>query len=172
MATSWTLGLTSTKDKIFSRFHAKSHAVGVQVFGTMIPSEQHFVQLASTGTDPQGQPVLEIHARFDQPVLDNMAKARQHLVDLMEVAGYRATVRPVEPQLRPGVSAHYGGTVRMHRSREFGVIDSYNRIFDAQNVAVCDASAFTTGVEKNPTLTAMALAVRAAEQLVLDLRSV
>jgi choline dehydrogenase-like flavoprotein len=37
------------------------------------------------------------------------------------------------------------------------------------NVVVADASAFTTGVEKNPTLTAMALATRAADGLARDL---
>jgi choline dehydrogenase-like flavoprotein len=37
------------------------------------------------------------------------------------------------------------------------------------NVAVVDSSAFTTGAEKNPTLTAMALALRAADRLADDL---
>ena len=34
---------------------------------------------------------------------------------------------------------------------------------------MCDASCFTTGPEKNPTLTAMAIAVRAADHLADDL---
>jgi choline dehydrogenase-like flavoprotein len=38
-------------------------------------------------------------------------------------------------------------------------------------VLVVDASAFTTGVEKNPTLTAMALAARAADRIAADLKS-
>jgi choline dehydrogenase-like flavoprotein len=36
---------------------------------------------------------------------------------------------------------------------------------------VVDASAFTTGVEKNPTLTAMALAARAASAISRDLKT-
>ena len=40
---------------------------------------------------------------------------------------------------------------------------------DVTNVAVVDSSAFTTGAEKNPTLTAMALALRAADRLADDL---
>ncbi len=33
----------------------------------------------------------------------------------------------------------------------------------------CDLSAFTTGPEKNPTLTAMALSIRAADHLATEL---
>jgi choline dehydrogenase-like flavoprotein len=39
------------------------------------------------------------------------------------------------------------------------------------NVLVVDAAAFTTGPEKNPTLTAMAIAARACQRLAADLRS-
>ena len=64
---------------------------------------------------------------------------------------------------------HYGGSVRMHRSPEFGVLDAWSRVHDAPNVAVVDMGAFTTGPEKNPTLTAMALASRAAGRPADDL---
>jgi choline dehydrogenase-like flavoprotein len=40
-----------------------------------------------------------------------------------------------------------------------------------RNVAVADSAAFTTGAEKNSVLTAMALAARAADRLVEDLRT-
>ena len=43
-------------------------------------------------------------------------------------------------------------------------------MYDVTNVAVVDPSCFPTGPEKNPTLTAMALAARAADRLADDLR--
>jgi choline dehydrogenase-like flavoprotein len=39
------------------------------------------------------------------------------------------------------------------------------------NVAIADSSVFTTGPEKNPVLTAMALSARAGDQLARDLLS-
>jgi choline dehydrogenase-like flavoprotein len=57
----------------------------------------------------------------------------------------------------------------MHANPEFGVVDADNRVHGAPNVVVCDASCFTTGPEKNPTLTAMAIAARAARRLAADL---
>ena len=56
-------------------------------------------------------------------------------------------------------------SVRMHADPEFGVLDGWNRMHDVPNVVVCDSSCFTTGPEKNPTLTAMAIAARAADRL-------
>jgi choline dehydrogenase-like flavoprotein len=59
----------------------------------------------------------------------------------------------------------------MHVSPRFGVTDNFNRLHDIPNVLVVDASCFTTGAEKNPTLTVMALAARSAERLAHDLKA-
>lgn len=170
-ANSWTLGLVTLKDKILSRFSFKGNSVGVQVFGTMIPSEEHYVKPAAVKKDEFGLPILDLHIRFDEAVIDNMVQARQRLLDILGEAGYPGTIREIVPQLFPGMAVHYGGTARMHSSRQYGVLDAWNRIYDIPNVLVCDASCFTTGAEKNPTLTAMALAARAADRLIRDLKT-
>jgi choline dehydrogenase-like flavoprotein len=74
------------------------------------------------------------------------------------------------PQLTPGRAVHYGGTARMHRRRDHGVLDEWNRPFDIPNLVVSDSSCFTTNTEKNPTLTLMALSARAARRLAHDLK--
>jgi choline dehydrogenase-like flavoprotein len=170
LATSWTLGNASERDKVLSLTPLKTRSVGVQVFGSMVPTEQHFVQPSPTERDEFGLPRLEIHIEFDTETLRNVESARSHLLALMAEAGYRCTLRPVVPQLVPGHAVHYGGTVRMHESRTFGVLDAWNRPFDIPNLVVSDASCFTTNSEKNPTLTAMALSARAARRLAHDLR--
>ena len=57
----------------------------------------------------------------------------------------------------------------MHESPAFGALDRWNRLHDVANVIVCDSSCFTTGPEKNPALTAMAIAARASDHLALGL---
>ncbi len=170
-ATSWTLGLVGFKDKIRSRFGGKGKTVGVQVFGTMIPSEQYYAKPTDVKKDAFGLPLLDLHICYDDAVIETMVTARQHLLCLMDEAGYPSTLREVVPQLFPGTSVHYGGTARMHTSRKYGVLDAFNRVYDAPNVLVCDAACFTTGAEKNPTLTAMALAARAASRIADDLKA-
>lgn len=171
MANSWTLGLVTLKDKVLSRFGWKGSSVGVQVFGTMIPSEEHFVKPSETKKDEFGRPLLDIRIRYDDEVICNMIQARERLLSLMEEAGNPSKIRPVEPQLSPGTSVHYAGTARMHASPKFGITDAWSRLYDCPNVLVADAATFTTGCEKNPTLTAMALAARAVDRLASDLKS-
>jgi choline dehydrogenase-like flavoprotein len=170
LATSWTLGNATERDKVLSLTPLRARAFGVQVFGSMVPTEDHFVRPSSTGNDEFGLSQLDIHIDFDHDTLRNVDEARAHLLHLMEEAGYRCTLHPVVPQLKPGMAVHYGGTVRMHQSREYGVVDAWNRPFDIPNLVVADASCFTTNSEKNPTLTAMALAARAARRLAHDLK--
>ncbi len=90
-------------------------------------------------------------------------------MNALRTAGVQATCSGKLHELMPGASVHYAGTVRMHASREWGVLDVWNRVYDAPNVVVCDASSFTTSPEKNPTPTAMALADRAASHLAGEL---
>jgi choline dehydrogenase-like flavoprotein len=85
-------------------------------------------------------------------------------------AGASAEVPGPFHELTPGSSVHYAGSVRMHASPQFGVLDRWNRMYDVSNVAVVDPSCFPTGPEKNPTLTAMALAARAADRLAEDVK--
>jgi choline dehydrogenase-like flavoprotein len=170
MASSWTIGAFGTVGRIKSRFGQKSKSFGVQVFGTMVPKEEYYVRPAGDHKDEFGFPALDVHIKFEKSVLDNVIKARGHLLQVMEDAGHRATIRDIVPQLVPGTAKHYGGAVRMHASPKYGVADGYNRLHDAPNVLVVDASCFTTGAEKNPTLTVMALAARAADRLARDLR--
>lgn len=170
MATSWTLGPASTRDRVRSRFALKATAVGVQVIGTMIPSESCFAKPSANSKDEFGLPVLDVSIRYSESEVDNVVRCRQHLMNLMADAGYRAVPGEFHPMLYPGNIAHYGGSARMHADRKYGVVDAWNRVYDAANVLVCDAACFTTAAEKNPTLTVMAVAARAANRLALDLK--
>jgi choline dehydrogenase-like flavoprotein len=163
MATSLTFGLAS--HRLHTYLRTRPASFGVQVFGTMVPRPEVGVSIAEqAGADPvSGRPLISL--RYDQQAMDNIFSARQRLSDLFSDAGLRVTMSGPFHPLTPGASIHFGGTVRMHRSPEFGVLDRWNRVHDAPNVLVCDSSCFTTGPEKNPTLTAMSIAARAADHL-------
>ena len=170
LASSLTLGMVGRATRIKGWVGGRSDLIGVQVFGTTIPSEDCGVRLVEGGSaddPPDGR--LEVCIRYAPAVLDNVARARDRLVEVFGAA--RMKVQPIGPfhELHPGSSFHYAGTVRMHADRAHGVVDAWNRVYDAPNVIVCDASCFTTGPEKNPTLTAMAIAARAARRLAADL---
>jgi choline dehydrogenase-like flavoprotein len=170
LAASCTVGNACRRDKVLSLTPLRAARFGVQVLGSMVPTPQGYVRPSSTERDQFGCPTLEICIDFDAATIKNVEDARTHFIGLMGEAGYRCSLDPVVPQLVPGMVAHYGGTARMHRCREHGVLNAWNRPFDIPNLVVSDASCFTTNTEKNPTLTAMALSTRAAERLADDLQ--
>jgi len=173
LAAQFTLGHSFTSEKMLSALPSKTRTFGVNVFGTMLPTKNNHVKLHGDARDAYGLPILDICIQYDSEALCNLSEARKRFVALFESAGYRGTIRetlPV-PVPVPGRSVHYGGTVRMHNSVKYGMLDAWNRLHEVPNVLVTDASCFTTGVEKNPTLTGMAIAARAADRLAYDLKN-
>lgn len=170
IATGWNLGTGSLADRAKSIAGMKSTSVGVQVFGTMIPTEKHSIMPAPDLYDEFGTPQMEINLSYGRDTKESLHRAREQLLSLMDEAGYQCTMGAVHRTAIPGDSIHYGGSVRMHSTRTYGVLDASNRVYDVPNVIVCDASCFPTGPEKNPTLTVMAIAARAADKLLFDLK--
>jgi choline dehydrogenase-like flavoprotein len=161
----------SLREKALSFTPVGTRSFGVVIFGTMVPEYRDHVKLDATARDEFGLPALDVHLRYDEEVARTVEAARGRLLAILDAAGYRSRMREPLPPLVPGTSVHFGGTVRMHRSPQHGMLDAWNRLHSVGNVAVVDASCFTTGVEKNPVPTAMALAARAAHRLAEDLRT-
>jgi choline dehydrogenase-like flavoprotein len=166
LATSLTIGLASSRERVRALVGATTTRFGVQVFGTMLPTPDLGVALPEPD-DARSRAVIDL--RYDDAARRNMAAAKQRLVEVLRDGGVEARVPTADGPLVPGSSVHYAGTLRMHESPEMGVVDGWGRVHEVPNVVVADPSAFTTGPEKNPTLTAMALASRACDRLAVDL---
>jgi choline dehydrogenase-like flavoprotein len=167
MATSLTLGLAAKPERLKTYIRMSTSQFGVHVFGTIVPTPDVGVALGGDrGGDLLCRPMISM--RYDHDAMANLGGARERLHEIFVEAGLRLTVPGPLHDGRPGSSVHFGGTVRMHDDQEFGVLDRWNRIYDVTNVVVCDSSCFTTGPEKNPTLTAMAIAARAADRVAGD----
>jgi choline dehydrogenase-like flavoprotein len=160
---------------LLARSIAKGHPgrltmCGFNIFGTMAPALENFVALDTTRTSTDGTAGLTLNVRHPPEAATTLVGARDHLASLFDAA-------KLQPQIRQwfiapvGGAVHFAGTCRMHSSPQFGMLDKWSRLHAVPNVVVADSSAFTTGPEKNPVLTAMALAARAAQRLVDDMRS-
>lgn len=160
LATSHTIGLVRPAERVKTFVRAKTSAIGVQVFGTMVPDPEFTISL-----DESTQERPTIRFAYDDAARATIVGSRERLRDVLGRGGLEVRVDGPFHDLQPGDSVHLAGSVRMHEDPRFGVLDSWNRVHDASNVIVCDMAAFTTSPEKNPTLTAMALAIRAADKL-------
>jgi choline dehydrogenase-like flavoprotein len=140
------------------------------VFGTMPPSKDNFIALDRSRSSADGTPGLRLHIRHPPEAPAALIAARDQLIRHFDAANLR-------PRMRlwmvdgAGSAVHYAGTCRMHASPEFGMLDRWSRLHSVPNVVVADSAAFTTGPEKNPVLTAMALSARASQRLVDDMRA-
>jgi choline dehydrogenase-like flavoprotein len=65
----------------------------------------------------------------------------------------------------PAATAHIMGTMRMGDDPAASVVDGYGRMHEVPNVVVADGSVFVSSGGFNPTLTIMALALRASGQI-------
>jgi choline dehydrogenase-like flavoprotein len=134
----------------------------------MPPSKENGVTLDRTTRAADGTAAMALHIRRPAGSDKALEQTRDEIIDLLTGArlGPRIQTWKVEP---PGKSIHFGGTCRMHASPRFGMLDAWSRMHAVPNVIVADSSAFTTGPEKNPVVTAMALSARASDRLARDL---
>lgn len=165
-----TIGRASTWQRPMEWARRPGTKFGVQIFGTMVPDETVGIELLPHQSPDSIRPRVGLRIRYGSDDLATLSDAQNCFQSLFADAGYPVKVIR-EPWIpRPGSSAHYAGSVRMHDDPAFGVLDRWSSIHGTPNVAVVDLSAFTTNPEKNPTLTSMALAARAARHLGQTLR--
>jgi choline dehydrogenase-like flavoprotein len=65
-----------------------------------------------------------------------------------------------------GKNIHECGTARMGNDSKKSVLNAYNQVHDVKNVFVTDGAAFVTQGSYEPTLTIMAISVRASDYII------
>jgi choline dehydrogenase-like flavoprotein len=126
------------------------------------------VEFSDTETDFYGMPKMTIHYSHTAKDLATIESMRKNSVR----SASRIGVLTEEPTLAAGGSSlHYQGTVRMG-ARDDGdsVCDPYLRVWEVDHLYVGGNGVIPTATAANPTLTMVALAWRAANQLVQELR--
>ena len=136
----------------------------IAAFGEMLPDPENRVEVDPDRTDAWGIPTLLVTARHSD---NERAMARDQIATLREMcaaAGFEITGG--EAALAPvGMASHEMGTARMGADPATSVLNSWNQSWDVPNLFVTDAASFTSNGRRNPTLTIMALTVRACAHL-------
>ncbi|MEO6724347.1 MAG: GMC family oxidoreductase [Blastocatellia bacterium] len=132
--------------------------------GEMLANPNKFVEIDQAVKDKWGVPVLNIH----HPLEANdraMFKYIKQTYDELFTATKAVDVRlPKDPEVA-GHSIHEMGTVHMGSDAKTSVLNQFNQSWDVKNLFVMDAAAFASGTHKNPTLTIMALSMRASDYM-------
>jgi choline dehydrogenase-like flavoprotein len=132
--------------------------------GEVLPRRESYVRINRDVKDEWGIPVLHIQQRYT----DNehaMARDSMEMAEAMcKGAGFEILTKHSQ-MVPPGESIHELGTCRMGNDPKHSVLNKFNQSHDVKNLFVVDGSAFVTGGSQNPTLTIMALAMRASEYM-------
>jgi choline dehydrogenase-like flavoprotein len=119
--------------------------------------------------DAWGIPSLHISQRYTDNEYE-MAKDSMNVgEELCRGAGFEVIAKHFE-MVPPGESIHELGTCRMGDDPKTSVLNQFNQAHDVRNLFVMDGSSFVSGGPQNPTLTILALAMRASEHLAEELR--
>lgn len=139
-------------------------------FGEMVPREENRVTLSATVKDRWGIPAAHIECRHSDNDLKMTEDAVTSCLEMLEESG--CTVEKVNKQLsEPGMAIHEVGTARMGKDPKTSVLNPFNQSWDVPNLYVTDGSCFPSQGPQNPTLTMMALTVRACAHLVGELKA-
>jgi choline dehydrogenase-like flavoprotein len=149
--------------KAVSDHISRELAIGPSV--EVLPDADNRVTLALDQRDPLGLPRPRIHFKFGAYELEGMKVGMAHVGALMKVLG--ATNVLSQGPVTDG--AVMGGTCRMGSDPKTSVVDRNLRAHDHRNLFIVGSAAFPTISSSPPTLTIAAFALRAAEQIRLDL---
>jgi choline dehydrogenase-like flavoprotein len=99
-----------------------------------------------------------------------MAKdAVKTAVAMSESAGFEVLSKNEMPN-PPGYSIHEVGTCRMGNDPKTSVLNKWNQSHDIKNLFVVDGACFTSAGWQNPTMSILALSMRASEYMAEQIR--
>jgi len=149
--------------------HYAGSCVSGSIFGERPARFENHARINKNVSDAWGIPVLHIEVKDGDNEL-NMAKdAANTIEELFHAAGWDI-VSKTDRFYPPGYSIHEVGTCRMGDNPKTSVLNKYNQSHDIKNLFVVDGSAFVTCGWQNPTMTILALSMRASEYLAGEMK--
>jgi choline dehydrogenase-like flavoprotein len=124
--------------------------------------------------DALGMPRLRADWRMTEQDGDSLLKAYALLARELERTGvgrldYRPEDLVAKAQAEGAYGGHHLGAARMSEKPADGVVDPNCRVHGVENLFIASGAIFPTSSQANPTLTILAISMRLAEHLRLDL---
>jgi len=141
------------------------YGVSLGGFGESLASFDNFCEIDPNLKDAWEIPALRISMAHGKNEAALMHDAGITAAEMLEAAGAK-NIRLTTGVEMPGMAIHEVGTARMGTDPKKSVLDKFCQSHDISNLLVSDGSCFVSSACQNPTLTMMALAVRACDHLV------
>ncbi len=128
--------------------------------GETLPQETNRITLERDKLDEWGMPLVHIHFKYgsnEQAIMNSMTEEAEKM---LHAAGFEH-VHSYRKNPDPGSAVHEMGTARMGKDCTSSVLNKDNQMHDITNIYITDGSCMTSSACQNPSLTYMALTVRA-----------
>jgi choline dehydrogenase-like flavoprotein len=145
------------------------YGISMGAFGESLARWDNYCEIDPNLKDAWGIPALHIamtHGDNETALMDDAAAAA---AEMLEAAG----AKDIHVQARvemPGMAIHELGTARMGHDPKKSVLNAFNQSHDVKNLFVMDGASFVSSACQNPTLTMMAITVRACAHLIDQFR--
>ncbi|HMH48733.1 MAG TPA: GMC family oxidoreductase [Candidatus Acidoferrum sp.] len=141
--------------------------LGIRVYAEQLPHRANAVSLSQRMRDYFGNPAPHIHcqlSQYERTALDDARTVATRIFTAMGIS--RVTTSSLS------FAAHQIGTHRMGSDPGTSVVDANLRTHDVANMYLVGSGCFVTASASPPTLTIVALAIRAARHIAAQLRPV
>ncbi len=125
--------------------------------------------------DGLGCPKIKVHYTWSPEDLASVVRAQKIMGEALVETGlgnYEPPKLPIDSVRKLTGVHHMMGTTRMSDDPRHGVVDRNCRVHGVRNLFVAGSATFATGGYANPTLTNLALSIRVADQVKLELTSI
>ena len=155
------------------RYHGSFQSIGAQ--GAMAANDDCYCELDPKLKDKWGIPVLRFHWKWSDDELRQVSHQQKAMGEILEAMGARFFRKPYVDNPEKAISQggkiiHEVGGAIMGGNPEKSVTNQWGQTWDVPNLIMGDGATFPGTADKNPTLTIMALAYRAADHLVGELK--
>jgi choline dehydrogenase-like flavoprotein len=141
------------------------YGVSLGAFGESLANFDNFCEIDPNLKDAWDIPALRISMVHGKNEAALMRDAGVTAAEMLESAGAK-NIRVRTGVEMPGMAVHEVGTARMGNDPKKSVLNAFCQSHDVPNVLVTDGSCFVSSACQNPTLTMMAITLRASDHLI------
>ncbi len=142
----------------------QSAGFSLTTMGEVLPRYENVASINPNLRDAWGIPSLHVVHRYTDNEHKMAEDSRQVADELCREAGFEVLESHAQ-MVPPGESIHELGGCRMGGDPKTSMLNRWNQCHEIPNLLVVDGSCFPSGGAQNPTLTILALSLRAAEHL-------
>ncbi|MBS1487076.1 MAG: GMC family oxidoreductase [Bacteroidetes bacterium] len=149
---------------------------GMSGRGEAIAREDNYCEIDPNTVDKYGIPVLRFNYKWSDHEIKQAKHMKETFSEIIHKAGGVVTWGNNDgPEndyglQAPGRIIHEVGTTRMGNDPKKSVVNKFNQAHECKNLFVMDGGPFVSQADKNPTWTILALAMRASEYLIDEMK--